>query len=78
LVFVKGKIVVEDKAYFDLDLMMQRIRAENIFVTRIKTNTVFKSIIEIELPERKDEDILKDEIIQLTSKKAIEKGISDI
>lgn len=78
MVFVKGKIVVEDKAYFDLDLMMQRIRAENIFVTRIKTNTVFKSIIEIELPERKDEDILKDEIIQLTSKKAIEKGISDI
>ncbi len=78
MVFVKGKIVVEDKAYFDLDLMMQRIRAEIFFLTRIKTNTVFKSIIEIELPERKDEDILKDEIIQLTSKKAIEKGISDI
>jgi hypothetical protein len=78
LVFVKGTIVVEDRAYFDFDLMMQRIRAENIFVTRIKTNTVFKTIREIELPEGKDEDILKDEIIQLTSNKAIEKGINDI
>lgn len=78
LVFVKGTIVVEDRAYFDFDLMMQRIRAENIFVTRIKTNTVFKMVREIELPEGKDEDILKDEIIQLTSNKAIEKGINDV
>lgn len=74
-VFDKGTIIVEDRGYFDFALMMNRINAENIFVTRIKSNTVFKSIEEKELPEGKDQDILKDEIIELTSEKAIETGI---
>jgi hypothetical protein len=30
--------------------MMQRINAENVFVTRIKDNTVYESICEKELP----------------------------
>jgi IS4 transposase len=78
LVFVKGTIVVEDRAYFDFDLMVQRISAENTFVTRIKTNTVFKTVRELDLPEHKDQDILKDEIIVLTSNKAVETGISEV
>jgi IS4 transposase len=78
LVFVKVTIVVEDRAYFDFDLMVQRISAENTFVTRIKTNTVFKTVRELDLPEHKDQDILKDEIIVLTSNKAVETGISEV
>jgi hypothetical protein len=74
-VFAKNTIIVEDRGYFDFDLMMARIKAENIFVTRIKTNTVYEVLEELELPDEKDQDILKDEIIVLTSNKASEKGI---
>ena len=71
LVFSKGTIVVEDRAYFDFTLMLHRIQAENIFVTRIKTNTVYESIQELDLPDAEDQDIIKDEIIVLNSNKAI-------
>lgn len=75
LIFTKGTIIVEDRAYFDFSLMLQRIKSDNIFVTRIKTNTLYKSIREIDLPQTTDQDILKDEIIQLSSSKAKETGI---
>ncbi len=78
LIFVKNTIFVEDRAYFDFDLMMQRVIAENVFVTRIKTNTVFKTVRELGLPEEVDQDILKDEIIILTSPKAIKTGINQV
>jgi hypothetical protein len=77
LVFSKGTIVVEDRAYFDFTLMLTRIRAENVFVTRIKTNTLYQSVLELDLPKLGDQDILKDEIIRLSSSKAIEIGISE-
>ena len=78
LVFAKGTIVVEDRAYFDFLLMLQRIRAGNIFVTRIKTNTVFETVRELELPNNTDRDILKDEIIILSGKKAVKTGIDQV
>ena len=78
LVFSKGTIVVEDRAYFDFSLMLQRVRAENVFVTRIKTNTLFETAKELELPIDTDQDILKDEIITLTSNKAVKTGISKV
>jgi len=77
LVFPKNTIIVEDRAYFDFDLMLSRIRAENIFVTRIKNNTVFEVVEELDLPDDTDQDILRDDIIRLTSPTAIKKGISD-
>ena len=76
-VFEKGTIFVEDRGYFDFTLMLNRIKAENIFVTRIKENTVYQTLEEIDLPEGKDQDIIKDEIIQLCSPKAQETGICD-
>ena len=76
LIFPKGTIIVEDRAYFDFKLMLSRIKAENDFVTRIKTNTVYDVIEELDLPENEDQDILKDEIIQLTGQKAKDSGIS--
>ena len=76
LVFSKGTIVVEDRGYFDFTLMLTRIRAENIFVTRIKTNTLYQTLQELDLPDDEDQDIIKDEIIMSSSTKAVEIGIS--
>jgi hypothetical protein len=76
LIYPKDTIIVEDRAYFDFELMLNRIKAENVFVTRIKSNTLYKTIKELELPDNIDQNILKDEIIQLTSTKAVETGIS--
>jgi len=77
LVFQKNTIVVEDRAYFDFTLMLIRMKAENVFVTRIKNNTKYETIEELELPDNDDQHILKDEIIRLTSNKAVETGISE-
>lgn len=77
LVFQKGTIVVEDRGYFDFTLMLTRIGAENVFVTRIKTNTVYQTVLELDLPDNEDQDIIKDEIIVLTSNKALETGINE-
>ena len=77
-VFAPGTIIVEDKGYFDFNLMMQRINADNVFITRIKGNTVYESICEKELPADKDQHILKDELIRLTGKKAVEVGIDQV
>ena len=71
LIFPKNTIIVEDRGYFDFDLMLNHIAADNIFVTRIKSNTVYETIEELELPDGKNEHIIKDEIIRLTSSKAI-------
>lgn len=75
MVFPKNTIIVEDRAYFDFLLMLSRIKAENHFVTRIKNNTVYRVVKELDLPQDKDQDILKDEIICLSSPKAQETGI---
>lgn len=77
LIYSKGTIIVEDRAYFDFELMLNRIKAENVFVTRIKTNTVYQTIQELELPDNTDQHILKDEIIELSSERAKETGISE-
>ena len=77
LIFPKDTIVVEDRAYFDFELMLNRIKAENIFVTRIKTNTLYETIEELKLPDDIDQNILKDEIIHLTSKRAVKTGIAE-
>lgn len=69
-IFPKNTIIVEDKGYFDFSLMLARVKAENVFVTRIKDNTVYESVIERILPDDKDHHILKDEVIRLTGVKA--------
>jgi hypothetical protein len=77
LIFPKGTIIVEDRAYFDFKLMLNRIHAENVFVTRIKTNTSYETVEELDLPDEKDQDIIKDEIIVLNSNKAVETKINE-
>jgi len=70
LVFPAKTIIVEDRAYFDFDLMLQRVNAKNVFVTRIKKNTIYEIIRELDLPEHEDQDISLDQIIKLNSKQA--------
>ena len=77
LIYPKGTVIVEDRGYFDFTLMLNRIKAENIFVTRIKTNTKYETLEELELPDNIDQNILKDEIIKLNSNKAKKIGISE-
>jgi len=77
LIFPKNTIIVEDRAYFDFTLMLSRIKAENTFVTRIKKNTLYQSLEELDLPPESNPTILKDEIIKLSSEKAIKTGISN-
>lgn len=73
--YSKDTIVVDDRGYFDFKLFAQRIEDENILVTRMKSNTVYNTIEERELPDDKDQHILKDELIQLSGDKAKEAGI---
>lgn len=70
--YPKDTIIVDDRGYFDVKLFKIRIEDENHFVTRIKDNILYKSIREYDLPDDKDEHILKDEIIRLTGKSAVE------
>lgn len=75
LIFPKDTIIVEDRGYFDFTLMLNRIKSDNVFVTRIKENTVYQSIEEYDLPDQTDQDILKDERIVLSGQKAAQTGI---
>ena len=77
LVFTKGTIIVEDRAYFDFTLMLSRIKAKNVFVTRLKKDTVFECVAEKDLLEDTSDNILKDEIIRLNSKQAEKSKISE-
>lgn len=70
-VFPKATIIIEDKGYWDFEVIRDRIKAENTFVTRIKDNTLYEVIEELDLPEDNDQHILIDELIHLTGKKAI-------
>jgi Transposase DDE domain/Domain of unknown function (DUF4372) len=74
--YPKGDIIVDDRGYFDFKLFKTRIEDGNIFVTRAKSNTVFETVEELELPEGKDHEIIKDEIMYLTGKQAIIAGIN--
>lgn len=76
--YPKDTIVVDDRGYFDFGLFATRIEDQNHFVTRIKSNTLYESIVENELPEGKDEHILKDELIYLTGQAAIKAGMDKV
>ena len=74
-IFPKGTIVVEDRAYFDFELFKSRNDAKNIFVTRLKSNILYESVEELDLPDKIDQNILKDELIKFTSKDAKKAGL---
>lgn len=74
-IFAKGTIIVEDRAYFNFDLFRKRCKAMNVFVTRLKSNILYESVMELDLPDDRDQNILKDELIKFTSKDAKKAGL---
>jgi hypothetical protein len=77
-IFPKWTIIVEDRAYFDFDLFRKRIDAKNVFVTRLKSNILYESVEELDLPDDRDQNILKDELIKFTSKEARKAGLEGV
>jgi len=74
--YPKDTIVVDDRGYFDCKLFKIRIEDKNWFVTRLKENVLYETIKEFDLPDDKDYNILKDEIIYLTGKSAKENELN--
>lgn len=77
-IYPKNTIIVEDRAYFDFILFAQRIVAQNTFVTCLKSNVLYESVKELDLPDGEDENVLKDELIKLTSKEAEKAGLKNV
>ena len=44
LAFPKGTVIVEDRAYIDFTLLLHRIKAENVFATKVKSNTTYETV----------------------------------
>lgn len=64
----KGSVVVCDRAYVDTKLLYSWHKDQIYFVTRMKKTLRYKQVRELPLPEDKDQHIIKDEIISLSSK----------
>ena len=77
-IFPRGTIIVEDRAYFDFELFRKRINAKNVSVTRLKSNILYESVEELDLPDDRDQNILKDELIKFTSKEAKKAGLDGV
>ncbi len=75
--YSKDTIIVDDRGYFDFKLFKIRIDDENHLVTRMKKNTDYESIENLDLPKNKDLGILKDEKIRLTGKAAPDADVND-
>jgi hypothetical protein len=71
LSFPPGTIVAMDRGYNDYALFGAWTDAEVFFVTRAKTNMVYETVEEREVPERGN--VLSDETIRLTGARAEEK-----
>jgi len=70
---LKGSVIVADRFYNDFDLLNVWNSNGVYFVVRHKENIKFKTIKELELPEKKHQHHLKDEIIELKGAKTKEK-----
>lgn len=68
-----NSVIVADRYYNDFSLLNVWDSKSVYFVIRHKENLQFKTIKERELPENRHQNILKDEIIELTGVKAKDK-----
>lgn len=62
----KGSVAVFDRAYLNFKQLYELNTQKVFFVTRLKSNTQYISLHEKPLPEIKAQQILKDEIIELS------------
>ena len=63
---LKGSVIVADRFYNDFSLLNVWDSTGVFYVVRHKENIKFRSIKEKELPENRHQNLLKDEIIELT------------
>lgn len=70
---LKGSVIVADRYYNDFSLLNVWDSNSVYFVVRHKGNIKFTSIKENELPENRHQNILKDEIIELSSARSKKK-----
>lgn len=63
-----GRIYVFDKGYCDFNWWLEIIEAGSHFVTRIKTNAAYKVLETRALGDNEDDNVIKDQIIELTNK----------
>lgn len=66
---IKGSVVVADRYYNDFDLLNIWDSKKVYFVVRHKNNLQYTTVKELELPDNRHQHILKDEVIELKSKK---------
>lgn len=66
---IKGSVVVADRYYNDFDLLNIWDSKKVNFVVRHKNNLQYTTVKELELPDNRHQHILKDEVIELKSKK---------
>ena len=64
---LKGSVIVADRFYNDFSLLNVWDSKQVHFVIRLKDSLKFEAIKELELPENRHLNILKDEIIILTN-----------
>nr|WP_121966461.1 IS4 family transposase [Myroides sp. N17-2] len=64
---LKGSVVIADRFYNDFSLLNVWDSKQVFFVIRHKDNLKFETIKELELPENRHQNILKDELISLTN-----------
>jgi len=69
LPLVKGSVIVADRFYNDFHLLNIWDSNGVFFVIRHKENLKYKSVKELDLPQNRQEHILKDEIIELENGK---------
>ena len=60
----EGSIYVMDRGYLNYERFLQMDKQKIYFVSRLKENTVYKSIEEKDIPDNAHNGILKDEIIE--------------
>ncbi len=65
----QGKIAVFDKGYNDYKTFDEFTQNGVFFVTRLKSNAVYESVTENEIPSYIDNGVIKDEIIRVDIKK---------
>lgn len=71
--FSPGTIVVADRIYSDTDLLNLWASNGVLFVVRGKSNLLFHSVCERDLPEHSSQEILIDQEIQLTGVQTTDK-----
>lgn len=69
----KGSVIVADRFYNDLSLLNVWDSNGVWFVVRHKDNLAFRTITELELPEKRHQHLLKDEMVELTGKQSVSK-----